>query len=160
MGYNKLKKGKYKLVGPCKIKTSELYNLYKSSLLSYVKKYHTKDGNPWLFYNGPIYLFAKDYVDNGKEFTSRASESAFVKCSMERYSVYTKKYERELVSRIMNAVDSVRKYGYSKGKFKGKLIGVIRRQQGGYELISGKHRAAACLALGMRKIICKLYRKV
>ncbi len=156
----KLKKGKYKFVKRIKIQSGELYSAPKPGLKVFVEKYNRQDGNPLLFYNTPIYLFAKDYVDNQRGFAARASESRFVKYSMERYNVYTKKYEIELVDRIVSIVKSVRKHRYAKGKFRDKLICVIPRKGGGYELISGKHRAAACLAIGMNRIKCNVYQQV
>lgn len=156
----KLKKGKYKFIKVVKIKSDELYSIHKSSLDKFVKKYHRHEGDPLLFYNTPIYLFAKDYIDNKQGFAERARKSPFVQCSMERYNVYTKKYEKELVSRMMNIVRSIRKYRYSRGKFRNKLICVVIKKGGGYELISGKHRAAACLALGMEIIKCNLYKQI
>lgn len=156
----KLKKGKYKLLGVKKIKSESLYSAYKKSQEVFVEKYHKHDGNPLLFYNTPIYIFAKDYVDNGKKFLRRLDSSAFVLCSMERYNHYVEKYKTDLAKRIMKIVDSIRKHGYSTGKYKGKLIGVVQRKTDGYVLISGKHRAAACLALGIKKLKCNLYRNV
>jgi len=156
----KLKKGKYRFVRIMKVSSSQLYSLRKSPLDKLVKKYHLHDGNPWLFYNTPIYLFAKDYVANKKGFKNRAMKAPFVQYSMERYNVYTEQYKNNLIQRVISIVKSIKKHRYAKGKYRNKLICVIKRKDGGYELISGKHRAAACLALGMDAIKCNLYKKV
>jgi len=156
----KLKKGKYKFLKVKKIKSDELFSLYKKILEPLVEKYHRHDGDPWLFYNTPIYLFAKEYVDDKKNFVKNLDRSFFVLCSMKRYNYYEEKYKKELAKRIMKIVDSIKKNGYAKGKYKHDLIGIIKREIKGYSLISGKHRAAACLALGMKIIKCNLYKKI
>ncbi len=129
----------------------------KPELCHVVAKYHLHDGNPLQFYNTPIYLCAKDYVRDPKNFTRTLSDSIFVQYSMDRYNYYADEYAKELGRRIRHIVDSINKHGYSKGKYKNKLICVIKKSSKHYVLISGKHRAAACLALKIKKITCNLY---
>ena len=155
----KLKKGKYKFVKTVDIDANSLYSVNKPSLSHFVEKYHLKNGDPLLFYNTPIYLFAKSCVDDPKAFARDAGDSSFVQCSMERYNVHTKEYLDELVERMASIVNSIKKHGYAKGKFKNKLIGVVKNGSR-YELISGKHRAAACLSLGIKKVKCNLYKDI
>ena len=65
----------------------------------------------------------------------------------------------------MKIVDSIKKHGYAQGKFNKPryLINVTRGfvspngdDATGYTLLSRKHRAAACVALGMKHIRVKI----
>lgn len=155
-----LKKGKYKFLRRDFIKFKNLYYVYKPELDHLIKKYHIlNNGDSMLFVNSPIYDFAVKYVTDSLSFASDFENYVFVLYSMERYSCYDKSYAHQLSRRMMNIVDSIRKNGYACGKFKNKLVCVCVRESGGYEVISGKHRLAACLALGTKKVMCNIYTK-
>lgn len=154
------KKGKYKLVKEKTISFDEIYFNSKPELRELVEKYHGTDGDRLLFKNNPIALAAKAYVDNGDEFWSYLKESPFFKMSCERYNCSGDDYLQAIGNRIIDIIKSIKKHGYSQGKFKDKAVGVVIKDNGGYEIISGKHRAAACFALGIKEIKCKTYKKI
>jgi len=147
------------------IRTSKLYNIYKPPLKEIYEKYHRHDGNPLLWKNMPITIFASEYLRLGKNILKVLDEQPFIRYEYERYSgwenVENDTHKYIAAQRVMDIVDSIKKHGYLRGKYK-KVRFRIRVKRGfvspygsdpkGYTLVTRKHRAAACVALGMEKV--------
>lgn len=164
---SKLKKNKYALVSTITVSTDMIYKRYKPQLENLVLKYHRIDnGHPMLFVNTPIAMFANKYVKIGEDIWDVYKTEPFVLENCEFYNCYDDKYKIEMCKRLIKVVDSVKKRGYLGGKYKNNFIGLcigVNPKFGavnGYELISGKHRAAAGLAIGMKKMKCRIYKEV
>jgi len=164
-------KKKRKLIGIMKIKSADLYFPYKPKQEEFYKKFfHWEADNPLWFYNTPIFLFAQEYAKIRRSILDHIQETAFIQYIFERYKVPSKKKKAvalENATRLMNLFDSIKKHGYAKGKFDKPsfLINIIRGSKSPYlmdksvyTLYTHKHRAAACLALGMKRIRVKVYR--
>lgn len=156
----KVKKGKYRFLRRSKVKMDRIFINTKPELQSLVEKYHCGTGNPLSFVNSPIARFAQEYVKNPEDIQKNYREHPFVMMSCERYACYEDAYRRDLLSRISSVVDSIRSHGYASGKYTNKLVCLVRLAKGRYEIISGKHRAAGCFALGMDEIDVFVYVKI
>lgn len=161
----KLKKGLYQLIGTKYVDTDKIYFRFKENHAGLINKYHINGcGHPMLFKNTPIASFAFDYVK--EQLNSDIYCHRFIGYYCDFYNCYTTEYKQELVKRIISVIKSVEKIGYAEGKYKKRLIGLcegVNPKYGmvdGYELISGKHRCAACIALGKERIKCQIYRQV
>ena len=154
-----------------KIPVGHLYHGYKPSLVLYYEKYFCHEGNPLLWINTPICKFAVDYVKKGKKVFHNLDDCDFIKYEYERYSdapaVKNDTHKTKAAHRVIKIIESIRKHGYAEGKFKHQkyLINVIKGFKSpygddshGYTLWTRKHRAAACVALGMKKITVKVYK--
>ena len=152
-----------------KITIDNLYHGYKEELCLFYKKYFRHDGNPLLWKNVPISLFALDYVKLGHSLLENFDEHPFIAYEYDRYkdaeSVKDDSHKFNAARRIMKMVDSVEKYGYAKGKYdKPKHLIKVKRgfespfgsDPDGYVLLARKHRAAAAYALGLKKIRVRL----
>jgi hypothetical protein len=140
----------------------QLYHGYKESLSVFYRKYFGKEGNILLWRNVPLTMFAVDYVRRGRAVLDKLDEHPFIQYEYERYAdskeVQNDTHKFAAAERIIKMVDSIRKHGYAKGKY-GKPRYMIRVAQGfcapygsdpnAFTLLSRKHRAAACVALGM-----------
>lgn len=155
----KTKKGKYIYRKTKEISFDNIYCVDKDEMKPLIEKYHSDNGDPLLFTNSPICSFAESYFRDKVNFTKTTVKHPFILYSFERYGTHTDAYRKELQDRIISIVNSVEKYGYAKGKYSDKIVCVCVRKDGGYYLISGKHRAAACVAVGMKKIKCNVYKE-
>jgi hypothetical protein len=153
------------------IPVDKLYHGYKPGLREFMDKYFRHEGNPLLWINTPICMFACEYVNKGRSILDTLDTTSFIRYEYERYfdaeTVKNDTHKLNAAKRVMKIVDSIRKHGYAKGKYKHKkhLINVARGfvspwgdDPGGYSLIGRKHRAAACVALGMTHIKVKVLR--
>ena len=138
---------------------------YKSDMEYYYEKYWGKDNNFLYIRNHPLAIFASDYVKHGKKVLDDLDNHVFIRYEYDRYSdaptVKNDTHKYNASKRIMDMVDSIKKYGYCENKYdKSKhLIRVNksvdeRYMQGKevYVLKSRKHRASACCALGIKNI--------
>lgn len=164
---NQIKKGKYQFVGNIKIKSSQIYLKFNPSHMVYVEKFHRLDnGHPMLLKNCPVTLTAIEFVKMGKKIFDDLDATPYVQYNCAYYGVTSRKHKKRIVKRVVSIVKSIRKHGYAKGKYSNNTIGVIRGVNPyfgnvtGYELISGKHRCAACVALGKKKIKVGLWKYV
>jgi hypothetical protein len=146
-----------------------LFFPYKPDLVDYYQKYWRKDGNYLWMGNHPLTLFAEDYIKYGKKVLENLDSHIFIKYEYDRYSeaptVKNDTHKYNASRRIIDMVDSVKKYGYCQNKYdKSKhLIRVIRNvdkkymiNKEVYVLKSKKHRASACCVLGIRNIKVKV----
>lgn len=135
----------------------------------YYDKYWGKDGNYLLMHNHPLAIFASDYVKYGKDILKDLNNHVFIKYEYDRYStsltVQNNTHKINASKRIINMIDSIKKYGYCQNKYdKSKhLIRVIKTIDDRYiprkevcVLKSRKHRASACCALGIKEIRVKV----
>ena len=142
---------------------------YKPDMEYYYDKYWGKDGNFLHLKNHPLAIFASDYVKYGRELLDDLDNHIFIKYEYDRYSdaptVKNDTHKYNASKRIMDVVDSIKKYGYCQNKFdKSKhLIRVTKsddeRYMAGkniYVLVARKHRASACCALGLNDIKVKV----
>jgi len=142
---------------------------YKPDMEYYYDKYWGNDGNFLYIKNHPLAIFASDYVKQGKNILDDLDNHVFIKYEYDRYSdaptVKNDTHKYNASKRIMNMVDSVRKYGYCENKYdKSKhLIRAFREtherfipNKEVYVLKTRKHRAAACIALGYKEIKVKV----
>jgi hypothetical protein len=151
------------------IPTKKLYHIYKPHLKAIYEKYHRHDGNPMLWKNTPLTIFSSEYLRLGKNILKVLDEQPFIRCEYERYfnneNVKNDTHKYIAAQRVMDIVDSIQEHGYLLGKYKkrkGSFKYKIRVRKGfvspygsdpnGYSLVSRKHRAAACVALGMKKV--------
>jgi hypothetical protein len=143
------------------------YKLYYESL----KKYFGTNNHPLWFGNHPLSLFAKDYVDKGKSVLNDLDNHPFILYEYERYrdavSVKNDTHKHVASQRIIDIVDSIKKYGYCVGKYNQPrhMINVIKgfdspygADDKGFTLHTRKHRSAACIALGIKKIRVKIHK--
>lgn len=148
-----------------------LFFPYKPHLasLSLYDKYWRKDGNYLSMRNHPLAQFAEDYVKHGRGVLENLDDHIFVKYEYDYYrnspTVINDTHKHNATKRIMDMVDSVKKYGYCEGKYNKEkhLIRVWRvidskyiPDKETYVLKSRKHRASACCALGIKKIKVKV----
>lgn len=151
------------------INLDKLYFPYKENLVEYYDKYFIKDGHVLNFKNFPLTIFAVDYVRLGKKVLDDLDNHVFIRYEYDRYSdadtVKDDTHKYNATKRIMDLVDSIKKYGYCEGKFNHSrhMIRVSRRfsspyfdDDNGYTLKTRKHRAAACIALGIKNIRVKV----
>ena len=154
-----------------------LYYGYKESLIPYYDKYFFHgSGHILNFKNAPITLFAIDYVKMGKKILDNLDSHVFIKYEYDRYSdaesVKNDTHKYKAAQRIIDIVDSIRKYGYCEGKYDHYRY-MIRVKEGfvssyenepssygndpdGFTLHTRKHRAAACIALGIKEVRVKI----
>lgn len=161
----KLKKNKYRLLGTKKVSIEHIYRKFKPHLEYYIQKYHDNNGDPVLFTNSTIAMFAKKYANIGTKIWDTYQEEPFVRENCEYYKCFDKPYMIRICKRIISVTDSIKSIGYLGGKHKKNLIGLVARTNDmgkvdGFNLISGKHRAAGCIANGMKKIKCNIYEEV
>ena len=146
-----------------------LYYHYKPDMEYYYDKYWGKYGNYLLMHNHPLAIFAEDYVKYGEEILKDLDNHIFIKYEYDRYSsaptVQNNTHKLNASKRIMDMVDSVKKYGYCSGKYDKSrhLIRVNKIKDPRYlsdkyvyVLKSRKHRASACCALGIENIKVKI----
>ncbi len=146
-----------------------LFFPYKEELIPYYRKYfNRKNENILFFRNHPIVKFAQDYVSMGKSILKHLDDHVFIRYEYDRYSdtlsVRNDTHKYKASERIIKIVDSIKEYGYCRGKY-GHTRYMVRVTKGfssplysdseGYTLKSRKHRAAACIALGYRQILVK-----
>ena len=142
---------------------------YKPSMEYYYKKYWGKDGNYLYIRNHPLARFAIDYVKYGKDVLNDLDNHVFIKYEYDRYSeaytVQNDTHKYNASKRIIDLIDSIRKYGYGKGKYDKpkhfiRVTKEINEQyipgKEVYVLKTRKHRAAACCALGITNIKVKI----
>ena len=147
------------------IDLNNLYFPYKEDLVEYYDKYFAKDGNVLNFKNHPLTIFAKDYVRLGKRVLDNLDDHVFIKYEYDRYrdadTVKNNTHKHNATKRIMNLIDSIKKYGYCEGRFNHsrfmiRVNKVFKSPYGdnenGYTLKTRKHRAAACIALGIKNV--------
>jgi len=105
----------------------------------------------------------------GKEIYNILDDHVFIRYENDRYSdsesVWHGTHKFNASKRIMNMVNSIREYGYCGGKFDNSRH-MIRVSKGfespygndpdGYTLKTRKHRAAACIALGLKNVRVKI----
>ena len=154
-----------------------LYYGYKESLIPYYDKYFFHgNGHILNFKNAPITLFAIDYVKMGKKVLDNLDSHVFIKYEYDRYSdaesVKNDTHKYKAAQRIIDIVDSIRKYGYCEGRYDHSRY-MIRVKEGfvssyeneptaygndpnGFTLHTRKHRAAACIALGIKEVKVKI----
>lgn len=155
----------YKCVGQKKVHVDKIYMKFWDSLLPCVENYHQHEGHPMHIYNCPIYLAARDYVVRGKAILKDIDAIPFVQKNCHYYNDYSKAYKTRVIKRLIACVESIRKHGYLKGEFKRRFPGLaidVNNHFGsvnGYEIISGKHRIAAVVALGRKRIKCDIWRR-
>jgi hypothetical protein len=159
------------------INLDNLYYVYKESLISYYDKYFFHgNGHLLNFKNAPITLFAIDYVKIGKKVLNNLDSHIFIKYEYDRYSdaesVLNNTHKYKAAQRIIDIVDSIRKYGYCCGIYDTNKH-LIRVKNGffssygneptaygndpnGFTLYTRKHRAAACIALGIKEVRVKV----
>ena len=93
------------------ILTSKLYHIYKPSQKEIYEKYHRHDGNPLLFKNMPITIFASEYLRLGKDILKVLDEQPFIRCEYERYfnneNVKNDTHKYIAAQRVMDIVDSI-----------------------------------------------------
>ena len=147
-----------------------LYCGYKESLIPYYDKYFFHgSGNILNFKNAPITLFAIDYVKIGKKVLDNLDSHVFIKYEYERYadaeSVKNDTHKYKAAQRVIDIVDSIRKYGYCCGKYdhskhmirvKTGFVSPYGDDPNGFTLYTRKHRAAACIALGIKEVRVKV----
>ena len=152
------------------IPVDKLYHGYKEELVPFYEKYFAKDGNPLLWKNVPLTIFASDYVKLGKEILKHLDSHCFIQNEYSRYadaeSVKNDTHKFAAARRIMKMVDSVKKHGYAEGKYD-KPKHMIKAVKGfespygsdkdGFTLLARKHRAAAAIALGQREIRVRVF---
>ena len=152
-----------------KIPTDKLYHRYKKSLDSYYEKYFRHEGNPLLWINTPICRFAIDFVTKGTSVLNYLDDHDFIKYEYDRYcdaeSVKNDTHKLVAAQRVIDIIESIRKHGYARGQYNHPryLINVTKGFESpygddpdGYTLWTRKHRAAACIALGMKKMKVKI----
>ncbi len=152
-----------------KIPIEKLYHPYKESLQPFYDKFFVQDENPLLWKNVPISVFACDYLRLGDEVTDMLDDHPFIRYEYERYhdseTVLNDTHKFIAAQRVIKMVKSVKKHGYAEGKYNSPrhLIRVSRgfsspygKDKEGFTLLARKHRASACLALGINSIRVKL----
>jgi len=151
------------------IPTNILFFPYKEDLIDLYQKYWRKKGNYLWMGNHPLALFVEDYLKYGKEVLKDLDNHIFVKYEYDRYSeaptVKNDTHKHKATKRIMNMVDSIKKYGYCETKYDKSrhLIRVFNAKDDRYipgkdvyVLKSRKHRASVCCAMGIKKIKVKV----
>ena len=142
-----------------------LFFPYKPDLQYYYDKYWRKDGNYLWMGNHPLVQFSEDYIKHGKKVLDKLGDHIFIVYEYDRYSdaptVKNDTHKYNASKRIIDMVDSVKKYGYCSGKYNNSkhLIRVIKtiddryiHGKEAYVLKSKKHRASACCALGIKNV--------
>jgi len=151
------------------IKQDLFFYHYKEDMEYYYDKYWGKDGNIMCIRNHPLAIFASDYVRMGNSILKDLDDHVFIRYEYDRYSssptVKNDTHKHNASKRIMDMVDSVKKFGYCKNKYD-KLRHLIRVTvevndkyipgKKVYVLKSRKHRASACCALGINTIRVKV----
>jgi len=153
-----------------KISLLKLYIRYKPYYET-LKKYYGKEEPILWFGNHPISIFARDYVEQGNKILDNLDNHVFILYEYERYkdSVFVKNDTHKYIAskRIINIVDSIKRHGYCGGKYKNPryMINVTcgfsspyGKDKEGYTLHARKHRAAACLALGVNNVNVKVFK--
>ena len=151
------------------ISLSNLYIRYKP-YYEYLKQYYGNEKHILWFGNHPLSMFARDYVKQGKKVLDNLDNHPFILYEYERYkdapSVKNDTHKFAASKRIMDVVDSIKKHGYCQGKYDYPkyMINVTKglncpygKDAYGYTLKSRKHRAAACIALGIHCIKVKVF---
>ena len=146
-----------------------LFFPYKADLEHYYKEYWRKDGNYLWMGNHPLALFAEEYINIGKKVLENLDNHIFIRYEYDRYSsaptVKNDTHKYNAAKRIMDMVDSIKKYGYCQNKYdKSKHLIRVRRAidekyiegKEVYVLKSKKHRASACCVLGLKNIKVKV----
>lgn len=161
----KIKKGKYKFVRKGKIPIEYIYQKYNPQWHHLVKTYF-KDSS-LLFRNSPICDCAMICLQCGDESIVIAKDIVFVKYQVALYTEAGElkeqdidQYKINLIRRLLKTVTSIKKHGYAKGKYKDRLVCVLESGPSKYEIISGKHRAAAIIAMGNKRMLCNVYREI
>ncbi len=152
------------------IPLAKLYHGYKEKLVPIYDKYFRHNGNPLLWENTPIAIFAVDYAAEGKKILEKLDEHVFIRYEYDRYAdadtVKNDTHKFNAAKRVMSIVDSIRKHGYAKGKFKASnnIVRVMKgfkspygEDKDGYTLLSRKHRAAGCVGAGLKEMKVRVY---
>lgn len=119
--------------------------------------------------NHPLAQFAEDYVKYGEKVLENLDDHIFIRYEYEYYydapTVKNDTHKYNATKRIIDMVDSVRRYGYCENKYNKEkhLIRVWKITDSKYisgkevyVLKSRKHRASACCALGIKNVRVKV----